>query len=294
MPELFDAQFVNAIRQLRIAAKQVPRGGRHAEQSSVQLGAGQEFRDFRPYVAGDDIRRIDWNLYRRTGELFVRLFEETRDLPVYILLDVSDSMFFETPPRADAGRKAAAAVAAAALNQHDAVWLHAVGSELGRPVPISLGRGGLVRALEHLESLTPAGPTGLVAALRRLAMQRLRSGLVVIVSDLFDPRGIDSLCEAMRSLRHRLALVQLVRATDAEPDLTGQVRLEDCETGRDVTVTATPAVLDHYREAYRQFENRLAEFVAHRRAARLLLDADQPVLDQLRHLFIGGVMSVRG
>ena len=79
MSELFTSEFVDAISRLRIKARQVPRGGRHAEQASVQMGGGMEFRDFRPYAAGDDFRRIDWNLYSRSGMLFLRLFEELRD-----------------------------------------------------------------------------------------------------------------------------------------------------------------------------------------------------------------------
>ena len=82
MAELFPTDFVAAVSRMRLSAGQAPRGGRHAEHGSVQLGAGMEFRDFRSYMPGDDIRRIDWNLYRRSGRLFLRLFEEERDLPV--------------------------------------------------------------------------------------------------------------------------------------------------------------------------------------------------------------------
>ena len=102
MNELFPPEFVAALSRLRLHAGQVPRGGRHAEQGSAQLGAGMEFRDYRSYQPGDDIRRIDWNFYQRSGRLFLRLFEEERDLPVYVLLDCSDSMFIEDPPRANA------------------------------------------------------------------------------------------------------------------------------------------------------------------------------------------------
>src|SRR5512136_224110 len=99
MGALFTQDFIHSISRLRMMARQVPAGGRHAQHRSRDLGGGMEFRDFRSYVPGDDMRRVDWNLYRRSGRLFLRLFEELEDLPVYILLDVSDSMFFETPPR---------------------------------------------------------------------------------------------------------------------------------------------------------------------------------------------------
>ena len=97
---LFDAAFLDSLQGLRIIARRVPRGGRHADQRSLDLGSGIEFRDFRPYSPGDDFRAIDWNIYRRLGRVFLRLFEELEDLPLYLMPDVSDSMFQEDPPRA--------------------------------------------------------------------------------------------------------------------------------------------------------------------------------------------------
>ena len=66
--ELFDADFLESLARLRIVARRVARGGRHAEQRSLDLGSGIEFRDFRPYSPGDDFRAIDWNIYRRLGK----------------------------------------------------------------------------------------------------------------------------------------------------------------------------------------------------------------------------------
>lgn len=293
MSALFSESFVHAVSRLRIAVRQVPRGGRHAEHRSRDLGGGIEFRDFRPYVAGDDVRRIDWNLYRRSGRIFLRLFEETQDLPVYILLDVSDSMFFEAPPRADAARQIAAVLAAVSLNQLDRAAVHPFGADLVPPLAATAGPGALRRVLAYLERLGPAGPTDLPRCLRRFAALRLRGGLAVVVSDFFDPRGVEAVVEAMRSLRHRLVVVPIVRPTDADPAFGGELRLIDCESDARVDVTVTPAGLERYRAAYRAFFDALQAFVARRRATMFALDADQPVLDQLGGLFAGGVLATR-
>ena len=140
MTRLFTDDFLHAIERLRIVARQVPLGGRHAEHRSRDLGSGIEFRDFRSYVPGDDLRRVDWNLYRRSGRVFLRLFEAPEDLHVYLLPDVSDSMFFETPPRADAARQMAAVLAAVALNQHDRVGIFPFGADLVTPLAPTSGR----------------------------------------------------------------------------------------------------------------------------------------------------------
>jgi len=292
MGMLFSAEFLRRIRRLRIVARQVPAGGRHAEHRSRDLGGGMEFRDFRSYVPGDDIRRVDWNLYRRGGHLFLRLFEEPENLPVYILLDLSDSMFFEAPPRADAARQMAAALTAVSLNQLDRIAIYPFGVDLVDPLAPLSGKHRLYRALDYLEHLQSAGPTDLPRALRRFAAMRMRSGLAVVISDFFDPRGTGQVIAAMKSLRHRLLLVQVVRRTDESPSLGGELRLVDCESAATVDVAVTPANLQRYREAYRKHCDELLAFAARRRSAHLRLDADRPVLEQLSGLFPEGILVI--
>jgi uncharacterized protein (DUF58 family) len=280
---------------MRIVARQAPPGGRHAEHRSRDLGTGMEFRDFRPYAPGDDLRRVDWNLYRRSGRLFLRLFEETEDLPISILLDISDSMFFETPPRADAARQVAAVIAAVALRQQDRVELVPFGERLGDALPVSSGKAALPRVLDFLEQMRGAGPTDFVHAVRQFAARPQRPGLVVVISDFFDPGGAENVVAALRSLRHRLALIRLVRQSDAEPDLRGELRLLDCEGGGRtgvVDVSVTEANLARYHRAYREFEEAMERFATRRRAVSVSIDADRPVLEQLGRVFVGGVLRV--
>ncbi len=289
MTTLFTQEFLQSLGRLRILARQVPAGGRHGEHRSRHLGGGIEFRDFRNYVAGDDIRRVDWNLYRRSGQLFLRLFEEPHDLCVYVLLDVSDSMFFEAPPRADVARQMAAVIAAVGMGQLDRVSLYPFGADLLPPLPLNSGHAGLQRALDYLEKLGPAGPTDLPRAIRRFGAMRSRNGLVVVISDFFDPRGVEAVIDELGALRHRLLLVQVVRAADAAPALDGELRLLDCESGTGVDVVVGAKGIERYRQAYQAFCESLYRFAARRRAAHLRLDAEQPVTAQLGALFVDGV-----
>jgi len=290
MSRLFTEDFLRSVSRMRIIARQVPGGGRRAEHRSRDLGSGMEFRDFRVYSPGDDLRRVDWSLYRRSGHLFLRLFEEPEDLPVYILPDVSDSMFFEAPPRADAARLIAGVIAAVSMNQHDRVSVHPFGADLAAPLAPGLGRGGLKRACAYLERLRPAGATNLSRSLRRFGGLPLRAGLAVVISDFFDPRGVDAVIGALRLLRHRLLLVQVVRASDANPTVSGEVTLVDCESGAAVDVTVGASTLQRYRQAHDSFCEELRRFAARRRAAHVQLDADRPVLTQLGDVFRNGVL----
>jgi uncharacterized protein (DUF58 family) len=289
---LFTSDFVRSIERLRIVARRVSAGGHSAEHRARIAGTGMEFVDYRSYAPGDDVRRIDWNLYQRSGRLFLRLFNENRDLPVYILLDTSDSMYFEAPPRADAARRVAAVLTAVSLNQFDRPAIYPFGADLVAPLRSLAGRQGLPLALRFLEGLSPAGSTDLARSLGTFGAMRLRSGLAVVISDFFDPRGPEAVTGALRSLRHRLVLVQLARTTDAAPPLDGALKLVDCESGATIEVTADKDTLQRYRQAYEAFNDELAAFAAAHGCARVTIDADADVLAQLRGLFENNVLMV--
>lgn len=291
---LFDPDFLESIRHLRIIARRVPHGGRFAEQRAADLGHGIEFRDFRAYTPGDDLRAVDWNIYRRLGRVFIRLFEEFKDLPLYLMPDVSRSMFLDTPPRADAGLRAALALASIALGQHDSVGVFAFSGDL-RVVQRSMsGRDRLMTVARHIASLVPDDAdsadraTSFAKSIRRLNAINVRRGLLVVVSDFFDPGGLDTIVESLKTVRHQLLLVQLTRKSDRDPDVRGDLRLRDCETGAVEDVSITPAVLLSYREAYDRFSSALFEFARRRNAGLLRLDVEEPIVPQLAQLFESG------
>jgi uncharacterized protein (DUF58 family) len=297
MLNLLDPQLIERARALRIVARRVAPGGRWADQRSLDRGAGLEFRDFRAYASGDELRTIDWNVYRRLGRVVIRLFEELEDLPIYLVPDLSRSMWLEDPPRAHAALTAVVALAAIGLDQHDAVGVFPFGEELEVALRPASGRGRLLEIAAELQrraeqAATARRRTDLVASLARFRSLRLREGLVVIASDFFDPAGVDAVVAELRRMRHRLLLVPVVRAVDRDPLLDGDVRLRDCETDATYDVSVTREVLDRYRAAYDRFLEALRTFSRRRRGGLLLLDADRDVLDQLAGLFEGGRYEV--
>jgi uncharacterized protein (DUF58 family) len=290
--ELFQADFLKALHQLRLKARRRVQRGRYAEQRSKQLGHGLEFKDFRPYVPGDDLRAIDWNIYRRLGKLFIKLFEEQKDLPLYLMLDVSKSMFMEDEPRIRSAQQVALALAAVSLGQHDSVGLFPFAGDVQIKVKSKSGKSSLMGFAQHLAELQARPETHLSDSVRHFCSLKLRPGLLAIVSDFFDPAGIDAALESLKACRHRLLLIQLVRASDADPALQGEVQLKDTETGQIVDVSVTPEVLARYRSSYQRFSARLEEFAAKREASLLRLDTEGNVLDQLAELFASGRLVV--
>jgi uncharacterized protein (DUF58 family) len=291
---LFDPAFLSALSHLSLSVSRVAAGGRFGERLSKELGSGLEFRDYRGYSPGDDPRAIDWNIYRRLGKVFLRLYEEQQDLPLYLMPDVSASMFHEPEPRAIAGLRCALALATISLSHHDAIAIFPFAKTMQVTVRSLSGKASTMTCAEHLARLAPASPddgTSLSGAIRRLADMNLRRGLLVIISDFFDPQGLEVVRDALRSVRHRVLFVQLVRASDGTPDLEGDVRLRDCETGELTELTITPHVRERYREAYTRFSDDLAAMAKYYRGGLLQVDVERDLLTQLNAFFAEGKLS---
>jgi uncharacterized protein (DUF58 family) len=273
----------------------VASGGRHGERLSKDLGSGIEFKDYRSYTPGDDLRAIDWNIYRRLGKVFLRLYEEQQDLPLYLMPDISSSMFHEAPPRARVALRTTLALATISLNHHDSAGLFPFAEQMDVRFKSKSGRTNTMTFAQHLARLAPPRdetPTNLAASVRRLVQMNLRRGLLVIISDFFDPGGIDAVRDALTGVRHRLLFVQLTRASDATPDLDGDVRVRDCETGEMSNVTITPSVLARYRAAYERFNEDLAALARSRQGGLLRIDVDADLVTQLYALFASGSWRV--
>ncbi|RLV59886.1 DUF58 domain-containing protein [Parashewanella curva] len=290
--ELFDADFLSALQHFSLRVEKVQKGGRLAEQKTAARGQGLEFADFKPYVAGDDLRAIDWNIYRRLGRVFVRIFEEQQDMPVYFLIDVSASMFLENKPRINAALQTSLALSSISLSQHDSVGLFPFADEMQVKVKFSSGKRNVMRIAKHLSELEAQNQTNLTTSIHHLANLNLRKGLVVVISDFFDDSGIEKVVDSLKLLRHKLLLVQLTKASDADPSLNdelyGDIKLQDCETDGSAEITITPALLAKYKEIYQSFNQRLLDFTNQYGAGFVQIDTDEDVLEQLSSLFESG------
>ena len=297
--ELFDPAFVRSLEALRIVARNVPAGGRHAEQRSRARGAGQEFTDMRPYVPGDDFRTVDWSVFQRLDKVFVRLFLQDEDLPVYFLLDQSASMARGpgphapgVPDRSTVARRALAALAYVSLHQMDRISVHPFAGEPLRGMPPTSGKNSFQRLLAYLAALPASGTTSLVDALRTFASRRLRRGLCIVLSDGFDPRGAAAVADAIRLLPHRTLMVRPVhRGEDRPVHLLGEVRAVDCEDGESLELSIDQALLDRHQAAYREFTDTLVDALRARGGGHLEVFTDEPVVPQVAKLFQHGVMQ---
>jgi len=291
---LMDPHFLEQAHALRIVARRVAPGGRWAEHRSRDRGQGLEFCDYRPYSPGDELRSVDWNIYRRLGRVVIRLFEEMEDLPIYLLLDLSHSMWAEAEkPRAVVAMQVAIGLAAIGLDQHDRVGIFPFGDELDASARPTSGRGRLALLAQMLTRSAQGArrnPTGtdLTSCVSKFRGLGLREGMIVVLSDFFDHRGVDTMLSQFKRTRHRPLFIAIKRREDREPSLRGDVRVRDCETRAVQDVSITDTILKRYRDAYDRHFEQLRTFVQRRHGGWLEIDADADVMDQMATLFEGG------
>lgn len=220
---------------------------RHGERRSRARGSSLEFVDYRGYAAGDDLRWIDWNLYGRSNELFLKQFEAERALAVHLLVDASRSMDYGTPNKLVLARQVVAALGYVGLIGFGEVSVAALSDEADPVFGPASGRSRAPALLAALGAVEPRGPTDLSRAVATYAHRRRTPGLAVLVSDLLSPTWEAGL---RRLLAHRSEVVVLhvLAPEELDPAPAEEVRLLDRETGRTVDVRLDRAALDRYRQ----------------------------------------------
>lgn len=276
-PLRFDNEFLKKLEYLHVVSNRAFAGHNRADRLTPTRGRGLEFADHRPYAAGDDFRHIDWKAYKRLNRLLLRLFDEERDLPIYLMLDVSRSMA-ETP-KFDMARRLAAALCYIGLVHLDKVTILRFGDGLGQETPAGRGKARIFRVFEELERMTPDGRTDLRASCTAFASRPRQTGLVVVISDFLDPGEFDRSLKILRTLGHDVLAVHVTSAQDRDPGLFGEVRLVDVETGEARDVEVTPRLAQAYRQAWQAHADRLARFCGRYGIGYIRADAEQPFED---------------
>ena len=246
---LFDSDFLKRLEYLSLVSKRMFRGQLLAQRRTKQLGGGIEFADHREYTHGDDLRYLDWNVYARYGELLLKRFHEEEDLHVYILLDASPSMNAglnsnsrnaESITKFDYARRLAAALAYIALSDLDRVAITSYADNVLDELPLTRGKDRVLSVLRFLENLKTSGAkTDLARAVRALINRAQRTGLVIIISDLFDQEGFKQGVDLLRHRHFEPHVVQLHTPEEANPQWLGDIELQEVETGeaRKLTIT---------------------------------------------------------
>jgi uncharacterized protein (DUF58 family) len=250
----FSPEFLSQLERLGLLSRRAFRGSVKGERRSPRRGHSVEFADYRAYGVGDDLRYVDWNIYGRLDRLHVKLFVDEEDLCLHLLVDASGSMDFGAPSKLTYAVRVAAALGFVGLVSHERVGVGILRDRATEGWPPARGRNQVVTLLNFLSDVRPGGPTRLSEALGEYALRAREPGLAVLVSDLLDPHGFEVGVRALLERRFDVHIVHVLDPGELNPELAGDLRLYDAETGeaRDVTVDG---------EAMRGYRDRLARFL---------------------------------
>jgi uncharacterized protein (DUF58 family) len=262
---LLNTDMLRRLEQLQMVARRFAKSSLRGERRSRARGHSVEFADYRNYVSGDDLRYLDWSLYGRLDRLFVRLYEEERELPVTVFLDSSESMVFGEPRKFDFARMVAAAVCHVALCGFDRVTVRPFPErEENRKLKTALmsvrGRQSSLGLMRHLSQLEPGGEGSLNAELRRGAIEMRQVGLALVVSDLLDEQGYEDGIKALLARGFQVMIVQVLSPGELNPTSFGDLKFVDAETGGIKEVTFGKFRLDRYQASTSAYIDQLAEF----------------------------------
>ncbi len=299
MSDLLQPELLRKLEQIQLLTARRARSSLRGERRSRARGLSVEFADHRSYVVGDDLRYLDWNLLGRLDRLFLKLYEEDRELPVRLFLDASESMNFGTPTKFTLARRIAAAVGYIGLCGFDRVSVEvfpAVTDPLvaaqRRALRLVRGKQSCLGFFHNLGAVVPGGRADLNAVLRRGALEARQAGLAVVLSDFLDASGFEEGLTALVGRGFEVVALQILSPEERDPTQFGDLRLVDSETGQEVDVTFGRYRLKAYQEGLERHVARLREFCSARgiRFLSVRSDADLGTL-LLKDLRVGAVWS---
>ena len=255
-------------------------GGKHLVRT---YGQTVEFADYREYMLGDDIRRIDWNLYSRFEKFFLKLFTDERQMHVQIFLDCSASMGKDNPKKGAYAVGVAAALGFLAVHNMDKLTFNLIkGDKAENPYGTIVGKTPFFKAISELENIEYSGDCDLGKAITSCPTTGSNDGLTVIISDFFTKndwkKAVDYLCYKKR----QVLLIQIMTPDEIEPVYDGRLNLidseaEDLADTRNMKLRITRSLQLAYKEALDDYKANIKDFCVSRGAEFISIDSDQKI-----------------
>jgi uncharacterized protein (DUF58 family) len=258
-----DAQVLSRLASVPLFARRPMQGSVSGRHPSPHRGSSVEFAEYRKYVAGDDLRRLDWRAYGRSDRFYVKEFEADTNLRCCFVLDTSGSMEFGSTgvTKIEYARKLAGSLGYLAVQQGDAVGLSCVAKGVVRSLPPKRNPAHLMNFFDLLEQAAAQGETQLVSVLHELAETIRQRALVIIISDMFvEPELLAGCFQHLRFRKHDVAVFQLLDPLELEFTFQRPTRFLDMEGGP--AVFAEPnEIADRYHQALESYLSGLRQAV---------------------------------
>jgi uncharacterized protein (DUF58 family) len=255
----FDSEFLKTLERLHLVAKKLFPSGWKGEHPSPRRGFSLEFSDYRRYQTGDDLRYVDWNVYRRLDRLFLKLFTAEEEMNIYLLLDASRSMAEGNPQKMEYVKRVAAALGYIGLRNLDRVGGATFSSDVRSVLPIGRGKKQILALFDFLRALSCEGETDLESSVKSFSLLFPRPGLLVLLSDLFDPHGYRAGIEALLR-QYEVLVVHVVDRAETLAEPRGDVSLLDVESARERRLFLDDGLVGLFRKELGRYFEELESF----------------------------------
>ena len=250
-----DAKVLSRLAGIPLFARRPMQGNVSGRHASPHRGSSVEFAEYRKYVPGDDLRRLDWRAYGRSDRFYVKEFEADTNLRCCFVLDTSGSMNFGSKgiTKIEYARRIAGSLGYLACQQGDAVGLSCVSKGIVRNLPPKRNAAHLRQIFDMLEQAQPQGETKLATVLHELAETIRQRALIVIISDLFiEPEELRSCFQHLRFRHHDATIFHLLDPLELNFQFTRPMRFLDMEGGPSIFAEPND-IADRYDKALQQY-----------------------------------------
>lgn len=282
---VFDKGFFDKLNTLKMSLNMRLSQGMSGIRKSSAKGSSVEFSDFREYMLGDDIRRIDWNAYGRTDKLYIKQFMEEKEGIFQIFVDTSRSMCFGEPPKSTMALQIAGALSYIVLNNLDRIYINEMKeNSLTKGTGVT-GASAFSHVLNDLNRIAFDGKTTLNKTILSRPVQV--GGVSIIISDFFDESGIE---EALRYLAYRkqtIVLIQVLAKEEVEVNYEGTLNMMDMETNERVKITMSNATIKKYKEQLAAMQEKLENLARKYGAKYVSIRSDESLVNAMLHGFSG-------
>jgi len=281
LDDLLDSHLMARLDGIDVMSRKIFSGKMQGERRSRRRGQSVEFADFRPYVHGDDLRFVDWNIFGRLDRLFLKMFLEEEDLSLIIAIDASASMRTGDPDTFDYARRVAMALAYVGLtNQHRVSMVSFSAGRIERASNMR-GRRKAADAAQWLLRQEPAGGSGFEEAMRLVGTSRIGRGVMIVLSDFLFAEGFEKGLGMVAGRGFDLFALQLLAPQTVDPTreggVAGDLMLVDSETGTETEVTVTPELVRIYRERLDRLCGALRSYCTRRDIVHMVVETSTPV-----------------
>ena len=279
LSDILHAEDITSLQSLQLFARTVVEGFTTGQHASPHKGFSVEFRQHRPYVQGDEIRRLDWKIFGRTDRFYIREFDEETNLRATLVLDASGSMGYRGQKgvlKFDYARKLAASLAYLLMSQQDAVGLITFDAKVRDIIPCRTKITHLHLLLETMVKTEPGKDTSLAPVLESLAQRLKRRGLVILISDFFDdPAALLQAIGVLRKKGHEIIALQLWDRDEIDFPFGNWARFENLENDDDFLLLDPATIRQRYIEAQQNFAAQLKDGFRKHQVDYLSLPTDE-------------------